>query len=477
MDEPLACAQNRLTAILCLGGLLASFTHTLVIPIVGRLPVYLNSSAQNTSWVVTSTLVAAAIAMPISGRLADMYGKRRVILIALACMVVGSLVCALSASVIPMVVGRVLQGAATGVIPCGISLLRDKLPPAKVPGAIAAMSATLGVGAALGLPTAAWVSEQFNWHVLFWISGVLAMFVLVLTLVFVTETDIRSPGGFDLVGAVGVSVAMVGLLLALNKGTSWGWSSFGFVGLVAGSIALLTIWSLYEARIESPLVNLRVAAKPTILLTNCVGALTGFAWIMLNLSGPQLLQSPDIAGVTDFGMGTSLLAAGLYMAPGGITMMLLSPVSARLNVSVGPKRCLQLGSIIVAAGLLCAAVLMDESWQVMMAGIIVSAGVGIGYSAMPALIMSASPTRQMAAANGLNALMRTMGTATGSALVATILATSMVEIAPSHEIPGESSYRLTFLVGAAAALTAAGLATAIPLPGRGGLRAVRQRAR
>ncbi|WP_020108409.1 MFS transporter [Nocardia sp. 348MFTsu5.1] len=473
MAGAVVAGPNRLSAILCLGGLLASFTHTLVIPIVGRLPVYLNSSAQDTSWVVTATLVSAAVAMPISGRLADMYGKRRIILVALAAMVVGSVVCALSVSVIPMIVGRVLQGAATGVIPCGISLLRDKLAPARVPGAIAAMSATLGVGAALGLPTAAWVSEQFNWHVLFWISGVLAVIVFLLTLFFVSETDIRSPGRFDFVGAVGVAAAMVGLLLALNKGSSWGWSSVGFVALTVGSIVLLGFWSLYELRAQSPLVNLRVAARPVIVLTNCVGALTGFAWIMMNLSGPQLLQSPEIPGVTDFGMGESLLAAGLYMAPGGITMMLLSPVSAKLNVSVGPKASLQLGSIIVAGGLLLAAILMNESWQVMLAGIVVSAGVGIGYSAMPALIMSAAPIQQMAAANGLNALMRTMGTATGSALVATILATSVVEIFPGHEIPGESSYRLTFLVGAAAALIAAGLATAIPFPARAALRAVR----
>ncbi len=143
--------QGLVVLVLALAGLCSSFMFTLVVPIQSQLPQLLNASRDDTAWVVTSTLLAAAVITPIAGRLGDMYGKRRIVLVLLAVMILGSVVAALSTGIIGMIVGRALQGAIVGVVPLGISIMRDVLHENRVDSAIALMSATLGVGGALRL--------------------------------------------------------------------------------------------------------------------------------------------------------------------------------------------------------------------------------------------------------------------------------------------------------------------------------------
>jgi MFS family permease len=451
-----------LIAVLCFGGLLASFMQTLVIPIVGRLPAYLDTTSDNASWVITATLLTAAVATPIAGRLADMFGKRRVILVCIGAMVVGSVICAMTSMVVPMIIGRGIQGLAMGLIPCGISLLRDKLDPARIPGAIATMSATLGVGGAIGLPVAAWITQSFDWHVIFWTSCGLAVFTFVLVFTLVSESDSRSPGTFDFVGAAGLTAALVSLLLALSKGSTWGWSSGLTVGLTIFGLVTFAVWGWFELRTKTPLVDLRTSRQPVIVMTNAVSVLVGFSLMAIGLAAPQLLQIPHIPGVVDYGMGQTILATGLILAPGGLMMMLFSPVSARMNIKIGPKITLLIGAVVITVGYAMSVFMMSEPWQIFVCNMVVSTGVGIGYSAMPALIMSAAPLHQMAAANSLNSLMRSIGTAIASALLATILAGSVIDLGGGQHVPTESAFRLVFIIGSCGAMVAALLALSIP---------------
>ena len=152
--------QGAIVAVLAVAGLCSSFMFTLMVPIQSKLPELLNSSREDTAWVVTSTLLAAAVITPISGRLGDMYGKRRIVLVLVAVMVAGSVVAALSPGIVGIIVGRTLQGAIVGVVPLGIAIMRDVLHEDRVDSAIAFMSATLGVGGALGLPISALITER-----------------------------------------------------------------------------------------------------------------------------------------------------------------------------------------------------------------------------------------------------------------------------------------------------------------------------
>src|SRR5262245_55544409 len=197
----------------------------MVIPIQSELPELLGTSGANAGWLVTATLLAAAVSMPVAGRLAELYGKQRVLVANAALLVAGSVVCALTSSLLPVLVGRTVQGFAMGFIPVGISLMREFTPPHITSTAIAAMSATLGVGGAIGLPLAAWIAYGHDWHALFWVSAGLAVAVLIATIFLVPHIHDAQPGRFDVVGGVGLALGLVTFLVGVSKGTTWGWDS------------------------------------------------------------------------------------------------------------------------------------------------------------------------------------------------------------------------------------------------------------
>ncbi|MEV5199343.1 MFS transporter [Streptomyces sp. NPDC053720] len=449
---------GAVTAVIALSGVVVSLMQTLVVPIIPQLPQLLHAEPSDASWVITATLLAAAVVTPISGRLGDMFGKRRVIIASLVALVVGSVVCALSDSLVPAITGRVLQGLATGVIPVGISILRDELPAERVGGAVSLVSASLGVGGAIGLPVSAAVVQYAHWHVLFWLSAGLGLACLALVAALVPESPNKVPGRFDTPGAIGLAVGLVCLLLPVTKGGDWGWTSGATLGLFAGGIVVLVLWAVYETRVAQPLVDLRVTVRRPVLFTNLASVLVGFAMYAMSLTLPQLLQSPEATG---YGLGQSTLAAGLALAPGGLVMMALSPVSARITARHGARAALLIGVGVIGIGYGVGLLLMSEVWQIVITSMIVSAGVGIAYAAMPALIMDAVPVTETASANGVNALMRSIGTSTASAVMAAILANMTMRLGPAS-VPTEHGFRMTYVVAMLATVVGLLLTLAIP---------------
>ncbi|MFB8386267.1 MFS transporter [Microbacterium sp. NPDC055910] len=450
-------SQGAIIAVLAVAGLASSFMFTLVVPIQSKLPELLDASREDTAWVVTSTLLAAAVITPIAGRLGDMYGKRRILLALVALMVAGSVIAALSTDIVGIVVGRALQGAMTGVIPLGISILRDVLRADRVGAAVALISATLGVGGAVGLPISALVTEYADWHLLFWVAAALGVIVFVLVLWIVPVSVLRTAGRFDYVGAAGLAVGLVGILLAVSRGNEWGWVSPATLACGIGGVVVLLVWGWYELRIDDPLLDLRIAGRPAVLLTNLASVALGFALFSSNVSYPQMLELPQAAG----GFGLSLLAASLIIMPSGLVMMVLSPVSGRLAGTIGPKPLLVIGAAALIAAYGFTLLFSSEVWHLLIANLLIGVGIGFGYAAMPMLIMRSVPQSETGASNGLNALFRSFGTSVAAAVVGAVLATysQPFEGVPT---PTPEGFQVSFLLGGAAAVVALGIAVFIP---------------
>jgi MFS family permease len=458
VDAEAAPARPNVVAVLAFSGIVVSLMQTLLVPLIPALPRLLNAPAADTAWVVTVTLLAGAVATPVTGRLGDMYGKRRILLVSVVLLVAGSVIGALSNSLLPMIVGRALQGIGAGVIPLGISVMRDAVPAHRLGAATAMMSASLGVGGALGLPAAALLAEHADWHVLFWTSAGLGAVAGVLVLALVPESRVRTGGRFDLLGAVGLSAGLVCLLLAVSKGADWGWGSGVTLGLFGAAGVVLLLWGWWELRTRQPLVDLRTSARRQVLLTNVASVLFGFGMFAMSLLLPQLLQLPTATG---YGLGRSMLVVGLVMAPSGLVMMATAPVSARISRAMGPKVTLMLGALVVAAGYGLNIVLMSEIWQLVLVSSIIGAGIGLAYGAMPALVMGAAPVSETAAANSLNTLMRSIGTSTSSAVAGVVLAQLTVTVG-SAVVPSQDGFRVVMAIGAVAALGALGVAAFLP---------------
>ncbi|MGB3481898.1 MAG: MFS transporter [Mycobacterium sp.] len=447
-----------LIAALCMAGIGVSLMQTLMIPVIPDLPRLLDTSAANASWAITATLLVAAVATPVFGRLGDMYGPQRILLVCAVVLTAGALVAATSTSLLPLIVGRGLQGFGMPMIPLGISVLRASVPAHRVGAAMGMMSSSLGVGGALGLPLGAVIAENLDWHALFWFGTGLGVVCVVVFVTMVPHVPPSSRDRFDPLGTVLLATGLVCLLLPITKGGDWGWGSGTTLGLFGASAVILFLFGLWQLRFPSPIVDLRTTARLPVLTTNIASIGVGVSLYGISLVAPQILELPAETG---FGLGQSVLQTGLWMAPGGLAMMVAAPVAARVAARRGPKFTLVLGCLVIAAGYLLGFVLLSTTIGVLAMNIVVSVGVGFAFSSLPALINAAVPISETAAANGINSLARSLGTSLSSAVIAAILG-GMTMTYAGHEMPTQAAIHtaLGFVTGAA--VVAALLALLIP---------------
>ncbi|MFF5078150.1 MFS transporter [Actinoplanes sp. NPDC000266] len=453
---PKAWSGKQIVVLLVIGvgALMVSLTQSLLVPVLGELAVDLNATQDGVAWLLTSTLLVGAVAVPAFGRLGDLYGTRHLVIVALVALVAGSLVCALSNSLEMMIVGRAIVGLSVATVPLSISLIGVILPKEHAGAGIALISAMLGVGGALGLPLAGVIAQYADYHVLFWVCVAGGVIAIPGILLLVPSPKPAASGRMDIPGTVLLGAAMLALLLPLAQGESWGWTSPLTLGLLAAAVALLVAFILIELRIKSPLVDVRTTARPALLLTNIASLFVGFALFATLIGTATYVQAPLATG---YGFGKSILVGGLCMLPGGLAMLVLSPFSAKL----APRTALIIGSLIIAVGFASRIWLTDSLWEVILGATIAGAGTGIAYAAMPGLIMHATPRGELAAANGLNALFRSVGSSLASAIGGAILAAKTLDLG-GHALPSLGAYQLLFVICAGAAVVAALLAVVIP---------------
>ncbi|GAB3308685.1 MFS transporter [Epidermidibacterium keratini] len=450
--------MRTVVAMLSLCGMMVSLQQTMLIPALSELHDVLGVSPDDVSWIVTVTLLTSAVAMPILSRLADMFGKRRLLLLSLVLVTIGSIIGALGDSLPVILVARALQGMSFSLVPIGISVMRDLLPKERIGAAVALMSATLGIGGSVGLPFGGFIYSHFGINMVFVVSALAGLIMLVVMALVLSESTIRTPGRIDYVGSVLLSGALLCLLLPISKGATWGWTSPLTLGLFAGSAVLFAIWVPFELRVTSPLVDLRTSARKPVLLTNIATVLIGFSMFGQLLGVTQVLTLPAETGV---GFGFSPMAAGLFLLPGGLIMVALAPVTAGISNRYGAKTSLVCGGLLIMSGYVVLASGVHTLPTLMVGSCITNAGVALAYAAMPTLIMRAVPITETASANGLNALLRSIGTSTSSAVVAMVLTSDVIDFGGA-DVPSQHAFMMVFVLSGAGALVGTAIATALP---------------
>ena len=455
---PTPRSTGAVVAVLCLAGTTVSLQQTLVVALLPGFAELFAISPDDVSWLITATLLTSAVATPVVARLADMYGKRLMMIVCILLMAAGSLVAALSAgSFVLLIIGRALQGFSSALIPVGISILRDELPKERVASAIALMSATLGIGGALGLPLGGLLFNSYGWSSVFWLSVLVGVAILVAVVLVVPESGIKTRGRFDLLGAVLLSAALTCLLLVISKGAAWGGQVVALLLVI--TVILLAAWFPYSLRVSQPLVDLRTSARRPVLLTNLASILAGFALMANVLISTQQLQLPPAAG----GYGLGALTAGLAMVPGGLAMVVFSPVSGKMINSVGGRVTLLTGCVIMAVAYVGRVFLDHSLLSVIIGSTVVSVGSAIAYAAMPSLIMANVPITETASANGLNALLRALGTSTASAVIAALLTTVTITV-DGESMTSPAAFTITYWLAALVCLAACGIVWLVPRP-------------
>ena len=446
---------RRTLAVISLPAMAYSLSQTMLVPALTELRDSLHTTTVLVTWLLTSYLVSAAVCTPVFGRLGDMLGKRRMLLVSVGAFAVGNLIAALASDIGVVIVGRVVQGAAGGMFPLLFGIIRDEFPPERVGGGIGLVSSTLGIGSGAGLLLGGALVDAFGWHAIFWLGAAASAVSVVAIRLFVPESPVRTAGRVDWTGAAVLSVGMVLVLFGVSEGKSWGWGSPRVLGLLLGGIAVLALWLPLQSRTRDALVDVATLRSPAVLMTNVATLLIGFGMFGAYVLVPQVVEAPASTG---YGLGGSATHAGLLILPGSLSMLVFGPLSGALGSRVGHRWSLLIGCVLATVGLALISEWHHTDLQLGGFWFVVTIGIGFAFAAMPNLIVASVPSDQTGQATGFNAVVRSVGNSVGTQVTAVIIASSAV----GAGLPRDSGFRDAFLVCAGVSLVSCVLALLVP---------------
>ena len=431
-------AHHRVTfAVLTMGIGAYALLQSLVIPVLTTVQHDLHTSQDTVTWVLTAYLLSASIFTPVLGRIGDMMGKKRVFVITLVALAVGSLLAALTNSIGIMIVARVIQGVGGGMVPVAFGIIRDEFPAERVAGAVGALAALTAIGAGLGIVLAGPIVEALDYHWLFWLPMILTVAAAVLAVLVVPESPVRNPGRISWPPVLLLSGWLVALLVALSEAPDWGWGSGRVLGLLAAAVVLALVWVFAELRAATPLIDMTMMRLKGVWTNNLVALLIGVGMYATFAFLPEFVQTPSVAG---YGFGASITRSGLMLLPATITMFVTGMFVGKLTRRLG-------GKVLVIAGCLVGAVAMSilafahaQQWEIYLSTALMGIGFGLAFAAMAALVVAAVPASQTGVASGMNANIRTIGGSIGSAAMASIVTSHLA----ASGLPKESGYTTGF---------------------------------
>jgi EmrB/QacA subfamily drug resistance transporter len=442
-------------AILAVGIGAYALLQSLVIPVLTTVAKELHTTQDAVTWVLTAYLLSASIMTPVLGRIGDMYGKKWVFVGTLVALAVGSVLAAVAPNLAVMIVARVIQGVAGGMLPLGFGIIRDEFPSQKVAGAVGSLAALTAVGGSLGIVLAGPIVDALGWRWLFWLPAFLTALAAVGAVLFVPQSLSRSRGTISWAPAIALSAWLVLLLVPLSEASIWGWGSAKVIGMLAGAVVLAVAWVWSELRAATPLIDMKMMRLPAVWTNNLVALLIGVGLYAMFAFLPAFVQTPRSAG---YGFGASITVGGLMLLPSGVTMFVAGMFTGSLTKRFGGKLLVVVGCLFGTASMAMLAFAHTQEWEIYVANGILGIGFGLAFSAMSANVVAAVPARQTGVATGMNANIRTIGGSIGAAVMASIV-TARLE--PTG-LPVESGYTTGFAIMAVVLVVAAVAGALIP---------------
>jgi EmrB/QacA subfamily drug resistance transporter len=450
---------NVTFTLLAVAAVAYALLQSLVAPALLTIQQDLDTTTAGAAWILTAYLLSASVFTPIAGRLGDMYGKKRTMVVVLVVLAFGTLLAALATSIGVMIVARVIQGAGGAVFPLSFAIIRDEFPPRRVPQGIALISAILGIGGGLGIVLAGPIIEHFSYHWLFWFPLGAVIVATVGIIVFVPESPVKTRGRVDSLGAVLLGAWLVALLVPVSQGATWGWTSPRTIGLFVVAAVLIPVWVRVESRTRSPLVDMQMMRLRPVWTTNLAALVLGFGMFASFVLVPQFVELPASTG---FGFGASVTEAGLFLVPATLGMLVAGPISGRLSSTVGSRVPLILGAAFSCAAFVLLTLAHSEHWQIYTAMAVMGIGIGFAFSSMANLIVESVPASQTGVATGMNTIVRTIGGAIGSQVSAGIVAATLA----ANGEPTEGGFTIAFAAAAIALAIGVVVALMVPRPVR-----------
>ncbi|MCW2813487.1 MAG: transporter [Nocardioides sp.] len=428
--------------------------QSLIVPVLAQIQREYDTDQTTVTWVLTAYLLSASIATPILGRVGDAIGKKRMLVLTLTALSIGSLAAALAPSIGWLIAARVLQGLGGGVLPLSFGIVRDEFQE-QMTGALSVLASLTAVGFGIGIVIAGPIVEGLGYHWLFWLPMITTVLAALAALAFVPESPFRTPGGVPVLPAVPLALALVTLLLAVSQGNKWGWGSPAVLGLLATAVVTGAVWVRVETRVAVPLIDMRMMRLRGVWTTNLVAGFVGFGMFASFGFLPQFLQTPAAAG---YGFGASITESGHLLLPSAVASFLVGFATARLISWIGARTVIVTGTLMTALAFVSLALLHDTQAQLYAATTLQGVGSGLVFSSLAGVVIASVPREQTGVASGMNANIRTIGGSIGSAVMAGVVT---ARVTPAG-FPVEAGYTVGFLLLAGGMVCAAAAAAWIP---------------
>ena len=439
MSEP----RSRLVPALIYAALSTAIVSSLGMLLVPSISVEMGVSVSTAQWMLTINLLVGAVATPVMGRLSDGPHKKRLLLVALVIILLGSVMAALAPTFSVFLVGRALQGLTYGIVPVTIALARRYVEPARQQGSISSLSVTVATGIGIGYPLTGVIAGLTDYRFAFWFASlfVLSAIVVVARVVPAGPDEAAPRHSFDYRGTALLAVGLGSLLLGISEGPTWGWGSPRTVAVLCVSALVLTAWTLVELRSPHPLINLRVLRTGDVLLANTTAIGLGAA-LYIGLSLASLVaQSPTSTG---YGMALPVFWAGFVMLPLSVGSFTANRLVKRIGGRIQLSTLLPVGAALMTVAAVLLWLAHSALWQVLTGMLLFGLGMGAAYAAMPALIARSVAAAELGSSVSFNQVLRTVGSSFGTAVSGAVLAAHM---APGGHSTG-TGITTAFAIGA-----------------------------
>ncbi|MFI7127907.1 MFS transporter [Nonomuraea sp. NPDC050153] len=416
-----------------------AFEATMLTVAIPHLIKEFGATTTDVGWAVTWFLLVAGASGALGGRLGDLFGRRRVLIIVLALSILGSVISVAFGSFEAIIVGRAIQGVSGAVLPLLMGISREAVQPKRVPVTIAVVAGTVTFAAAIGYLVAGILVDTVGWEAIFIASGGLALLAAILCAVLLAPSPkLWKPGDrIDYVGGLVFVPALAILLYGVSSSRTAGWTSSLVLSCVIGGIVLAAFWVWWELRNPMPILNLRLLAQPKFALTMAMiaffalGPMGGFFILQ-----PVILQYPESAPV---GLGLTASAAGVLSLVLGVFGYAMSPVAGAVASRWGAKRAALIGTLAATLVLPTIFVVRDNLVMITVVFFVMAVTSTFTLTSIPNLIAESVPQENMAEGSGFYVVVRSLFQAVSTSLVALMLSTA---VAPGTQFPQVSAFGL-----------------------------------
>jgi MFS family permease len=465
-------------AILSSIATLVMYTETMLVPSLPTIISEFNLSYSLSPWILTTYLIVGAVMTPVTSSLAEIHGKRKILLAVMGVYAVGVTVGGLTTDFYSFIIARGMQGVGMSMFPIAFSVIREQFPKSRLAIGQGVITSMFACGSILGLLIGATIAEYSGWRTTF--LSILPVAILLpivvwkfarigevhsdwrtMTTTTTTTTLPQQQSGssykkksLDLFGAATLAATITLFLLSLTfiETRATGSNSIQSISqlaiLSAGCIAAFVAFLVAERRAIHPLIDLKLLQNKILLFTNIMMIILGFSMFMVFQTIPILAESPPPAG-----FGYSITGTAAIQLPFSIILLIFGPTSGYIVSKLGSIRPVIMGYAINAFGFFMLATFHSQPWMVSVALAIISTGLSLGSVGLMNIVLLATPYKNMVTSIGMTSLLRIIGSSVGPAVAGVLMQVGQINVqGHAGSFPAPESYTLIFLMAATMSL-------------------------